>query len=66
MLYTPLAVEDIFRDGDPPDRFDWQTVGGRLCLVRIGADGRRRLERLVSTDPQDYLDAAWQPGQRLT
>ncbi|MCL8208011.1 MAG: YlzJ-like family protein [Actinomycetia bacterium] len=67
ILYTPLAPEDVFGWGwgGPPgdDRLELEDVAGRPCLVRTGADGRRRLERLLSTDPRDFLDPRFAPGR---
>ncbi len=61
VLYTPLAFEDVFPN--PPDETPLMEmwVDGRLCLVRRGPDGMPRLERLLSTDPEDYWDPAYQP-----
>lgn len=39
-----------------------QHVDGRLLLIQPGPDGTGVLQRLISTDPQDYLDPRWQPG----
>ncbi|HBQ95446.1 MAG: YlzJ-like family protein [Firmicutes bacterium] len=62
-LYTPLAIEDIFpeKPAASPVREWW--IDGRLCLVRRDDDGYFRLERLVSSDPQDYLDQRFQPNR---
>ncbi len=63
MLYTPLAPEDIFprSDKEVPLREWW--IEGRLCLVRRDEDGFFRLERLLSSDPQDFLDSRFQPNR---
>lgn len=65
ILYTPLAPEDIFGWGASAqaDRVDLEDVEGRPCLVRTSADGRRYLERLLSTDPRDYLNPRFAPGR---
>jgi hypothetical protein len=36
--------------------------GGRLHLVVRLPNATGRVERLISADPQDYLDPRWQPG----
>jgi hypothetical protein len=61
ILYTPLSWEDIFPAEPVPAPLAGY-VNGRLCLVRVGPDGTPRIERLLSTDPQDYLDPALQPA----
>lgn len=67
ILYTPLAPEDIWPTDPPVSLESCQTrmVSGRLCLIRVDTRGVPRLERLLSTDPQDYLDTRWQPGQPI-
>lgn len=37
-------------------------VEGRLLLVTPGAHGTGVVQRLISSDPQDYMDPRWQPG----
>lgn len=62
VLYTPIAEEDIFSDSKQQDmtmRALW--VEGRLCLVRRDGFGIMRMERLLSTDPADYLEPCFQP-----
>lgn len=64
VLYTPLALEQVLGTRLPAEAADTlMRLDNRTCLVRVGPDGRRRLERLLSTDPRDYLDPRWQPGQ---
>jgi hypothetical protein len=66
MLYTPLPPEDIWGPlmGDV-DSVHWDRHADRLCLARLGPRGERRLERLFSTNPRDYLDPRFQPGTLL-
>jgi hypothetical protein len=61
ILYTPLALEDIFPPSPNEPAVIAVTLAGRLCLARQEADGRWVIERLLSTDPADYLDARFQP-----
>ena len=61
VLYTPLAMEDIFAVRPEDNPAMEIVVNGRLCLVRRGSDGTPRLERLLSTDPNDYLRMDFQP-----
>ncbi len=66
VLYTPLALEQVWAAVPADGRGDsLARVHQRTCLVRVGADGQRRLERLLSTDPRDFLDPRLQPGQLL-
>ena len=66
MLYTTVPWWVIFpNDRDNESERMLMTVDGRPCLVRRGADGRPRIERLLSTDPMDFLDARFFPETPL-
>jgi len=72
MLYTIIPLEEVF--AAPP----WATgpsgsaaaphppvpavVGGVQILVSPSYDGRNRVERVISTDPADYLNPRLAPG----
>ena len=63
VLYTPLALEQVL---GPPSEGAAEMlveVDQRPCVVRVGSGGRGRLERQLPTDPRDFLDPRWQPGQ---
>lgn len=64
VLYTPLALEDVFSQDDPQEAVnECRMVRGRWCLIRKEPSGARRIERLLSTDPADFLEDTWMPGQ---
>jgi hypothetical protein len=65
ILYTLLAPEEIFgwAAAAAADSVTCEEVEGRPCLVRTTQEGRRYLERLLSTDPQDFLDPRFAPGR---
>ncbi len=66
MLYTTVPWWVIFPAGCDNERERvLMTVDGRQCLVRRGVDGRPRIERLLSTDPMDFLDARFFPETPL-
>lgn len=62
MLYTVMPWDAIF-PGDTESRLSTVLVNGRLCVIRRDHDGWARIERLLSTDPQDYLQDALDPAQ---
>lgn len=41
------------------------TWGGRMLQVQLLAGGEAQVVRLLSTNPQDYLDPRFQPGMRF-
>lgn len=61
MLYTLMPMEAVFPDDYHYPPQITARVQGRLCLLRSGEDARLRLERLISTDPQDYLEPKFSP-----
>ncbi|CAB1128889.1 conserved protein of unknown function [Candidatus Hydrogenisulfobacillus filiaventi] len=64
MLYT-LVDPALLWGPDPTPPLRSVRVDGRLCLVRRDPAGGWRLERLLSTDPADYLDGRWTPNRLL-
>lgn len=60
VLYTPLHHDEIF----PTEEQLYEIVSyqGKPCYVKKGEDGTYELIRLLSTDPQDYLNGNLQPG----
>lgn len=62
MLYTPVPWESIFPADTTEAPWSELLIDGRLCLVKRSSDGHLRIERLLSTDPQDYLDSAYAPN----
>lgn len=66
LLWTVMPM-DLVVDGllpPPAPRLEMQ-VGGRILQVIPGSGGSGTIERLISTDPRDYLDPAWQPGSQI-
>jgi hypothetical protein len=61
-LYTIMPPEVVMAGSQQPRELAESRSGNRLALVH--ADGR--LERLISTDPADFLLPHLQPGQLLS
>lgn len=65
--YTPLSEHDIYEDD--PKSYENQrivSVNGRNMKVNQMDDGTIQLVQLMSTDPQDYLDERYIPGNILS
>lgn len=67
ILYTPLCETDVF----PKNEEDYSnrkcvTHQGKLVYVEKQIDGSYQLLQLMSTDPQDYLDSNYTPGNTLS
>ncbi|HNU94628.1 MAG TPA: YlzJ-like family protein [Bacillota bacterium] len=72
MLYTIIPLEEVFAApawatsstgsaAAPPIPVP-AVVGGVQVLVSPSYDGRHRVERVISTNPLDYLDPRLTPG----
>jgi hypothetical protein len=63
---TPTMLHSVM----PPEVVWWEAGaepelvmdGLRRIWLRTGPDGCRRIERIASTEPRDYLDPSLQPG----
>lgn len=63
IIYTIMPTELIF-PVETAGETNLINRDGRSILARRDADGWR-VERLLSTDPADFLDPRWQPGAVL-
>jgi len=63
MLYTPLDMNDVFpADEKQMARRQCVTCNGKTLYVEEKDNGRYELLQLLSTDPNDFMDAAYTPG----
>jgi len=66
LLWTALPLELVLAEAAAPVSPCINLVqGGRILEVLPVGQGMGVIQRLISTDPQDYLDPAWQPGTRV-
>lgn len=60
VLYTLLSYDEIFQfEGQYNELIEYK---GRQCFVSKRHDGSMQIEQLLSTDPQDFLYAHFNPG----
>jgi hypothetical protein len=71
LLYTIVPPEVIFEEAVEPEFQNWQksetrafeiNFNGRNFMLQSLSDGQFKIDRLISTDPRDYLNPDWQPG----
>lgn len=63
ILYTPLSQTDIFPlDNEDFTKRQCVSYQGRLLYVEEAEKGSFELLQLLSTDPQDFLDVKYSPG----
>lgn len=60
-----LVVEGIDQVQAPAHTMEMSVADGLMLQVVPGADGMGTIQRLISGNAQDYLDARWQPGARI-
>ena len=63
MLYTVVSTPVVFPP-QPPPAGQWRSCNGGMVLLRRTAQGQV-VDRLVSTDPAQYLHPGFQPGSRF-
>ncbi|SHF52883.1 YlzJ-like family protein [Ornithinibacillus halophilus] len=63
ILYTPLSENDVFPTNET-DYTNRQCVSynGKSCYVEQTENGEYRILQLLSTDPKDFLDMSYTPG----
>ena len=65
VLYTIVPPEELFFDDEPAASVEAAVNGVPMLVVPLG-DGLARIERLLSTDPDHFLDPRYQPGSLVT
>lgn len=62
MLWTIIPEELLMDEAEGPTALFEMSVGRARVLLETGPDGSRRVHRVLSTDPADYLRPELQPG----
>ncbi|HHT02038.1 MAG TPA: hypothetical protein GXZ96_05040 [Firmicutes bacterium] len=63
IIYTPVPLEQVLWQAGNEQQKTCSYRGRWVIVARQNGEHRWRLVRLLSTDPQDFLDAQWAPGQ---
>lgn len=66
-LYTIMPLEEVLAEGEETATggpFE-MTVEGKKFLVTPEGPGQGRIMQLLSTDPADFLDPRWRPGNMI-
>ncbi len=66
ILYTPMPLELVLEGIDKagPQYQEIEVAGAKLMVEQTGI-AQGRVIRLLSTNPQDYLTAQYQPGTEI-
>lgn len=66
IIHSPVSPEIIWQDS-LQEKFQLveDTIDGISMQILVTPDNLARIERILSTDPQHYLNSAYQPGNYL-
>ncbi|HEX6923526.1 MAG TPA: YlzJ-like family protein [Bacillales bacterium] len=66
ILYTVLPDQAVLSGEDEIEEHAkkqrYIEIGGRQVLIETVSDTECKIIRLISSDPQDYLNSRYQPG----
>lgn len=62
MMHTVMPMEVIFPAQDQAVSLHEMPYQGTNLLVEQMPDGRNRIQRIISSNPQDFLNPRMQPG----
>lgn len=66
LIWTVMPLEVALQGLEPDLPASVEAViEGRLMQVLPTGDGMAVVQRLLSSDPRDYLEPRWQPGERV-
>ncbi|GGN63118.1 MULTISPECIES: YlzJ-like family protein [Oceanobacillus] len=66
IFYTPLQLEEVFANPEEAQmERSYITHAGKMFYVDKLPSGEYQLSQLVSTEPNDYLNANYSPGAPL-
>ncbi|UNC91858.1 YlzJ-like family protein [Candidatus Contubernalis alkaliaceticus] len=64
ILYTALPQELIWEGySDFSPKYQEITKGGRILLIEPLSFNQGKVVRLISSNPQDYMNPSFQPGE---
>lgn len=68
ILYTPMQLELVF-DGldqyNPINSYQHVNVGNAMLITEDDGYGGKKIVRLISTDPKDFLNPQYTPGSLI-
>ncbi len=65
VIYTIYPIETVLKEEAQEKRsyFSLESHGRTFILELV--DGQAQIVRLISPNPQDYLNPRWQPGSKF-
>lgn len=62
VIYTPIPADFLLSDQDKNRKFTEIPFGEAIVVAEISGEGVCKVVRLISSDPEDYLNPQLQPG----
>ncbi|NLW59035.1 MAG: hypothetical protein GX073_01650 [Firmicutes bacterium] len=64
LFYSIYPLAMVLEEEGAEELEPWREleIEGRKVLVTVNSRGEQVIARLLSTDPADYLDPRWTPG----
>ncbi|WP_199623362.1 YlzJ-like family protein [Paenibacillus alkalitolerans] len=62
ILYTPLSLEQVFEGIEQLEAPQEITLNGITMQVERLSEAQARIVRLISPNPQDYMNEKYAPG----
>lgn len=64
LLHTVIAIDEIMLGADSKPNFEYKKIDGKVFMGENTESGFR-IERMISTNPKDYLLMDYYPGKYL-
>ncbi|HOP73873.1 MAG TPA: YlzJ-like family protein [Bacillota bacterium] len=67
ILYTIYPLEMVLEEESEEQTQEVEIKAGSVSLMcQCLPGGEMKISRVISTNPQDYLNPQWQPGKTIT
>lgn len=67
ILYTIYPLEMVLEEESEEQTQEVEIKAGSVSLMcQSLPGGEMKISRVISTNPQDYLNPQWQPGKTIT
>ena len=65
LYYSIVPGEKIFTEEESELEFKEVEIAGTRLLLRLTSEGKGKIARVISSNPQEYLDSPYQPGTEV-
>lgn len=65
IIYTTVPLEKVFEDMEHTPQLTEMEIEGVTMLVQQQGPDQGKIVRLISSDPNHYLQSRYMPGQKI-